>query len=106
MAPAYVRPAATRGRMSRAVALALDLGGTKAEGALVDEFGAIVPGTRHRLPTGPLSTSDDLVTALLSVTQRALADLPPDATLIGIGIGSAGPITVATGSVSPLNLPV
>lgn len=92
--------------MSRAVALAIDLGGTKAEAALVDADGAILAGSRFRLPTGPASSSDDLAAALVSVTLSAVAAVPADATLLGIGVGAAGPITVATGCVSPLNLPV
>jgi glucokinase len=91
--------------MSRPVALALDLGGTKAEGALVDDAGGILPGTRFRQPTGPNSTSDDLVAAMLGVATSAISALPGDAELVGVGVGSAGPITVAVGGVSPLNLP-
>ncbi|WP_223848826.1 ROK family protein [Microbacterium hominis] len=34
------------------LALAIDLGGTKIEAALVDDDGAIVEGSRRRTPTG------------------------------------------------------
>ncbi|WP_213814052.1 ROK family protein [Glaciihabitans sp. dw_435] len=92
--------------MTLAVALAVDLGGTKAEAALVDSDGNVVAGTRFRHPTGPASTSDDLAAAVLSVVADSLASLPSDAELVGVGIGSAGPIDVANALVSPLNLPV
>ena len=37
----------------RTLALAIDLGGTKVDAALVDADGAVVAGTVHRAPTGP-----------------------------------------------------
>jgi len=85
--------------------LGVDLGGTKIEAALVDAAGVILPGSRFRAPTGRDSTSEQLAHSADSVVQQALATLPDGASLSGIGIGSAGPITVATGLVSPLNLP-
>lgn len=91
--------------MSVDLVLAVDLGGTKIEAALVDAAGVLVPGTRLRAPTGRESTSDQLAASADSVVRSALAALPDDATLLGVGIGSAGPITVAHGRVSPLNLP-
>ena len=91
---------------SRSIALAIDIGGTKAEAALVDSAGALLPGSRFRLPTGPLSSSDELAAAVLGVLRDALAALPAGSVLAGVGIGSAGPITVAEGLVSPLNLGV
>ena len=90
----------------RSVAIAIDLGGTKVESAIVDEAGSVLADTRFRAATGPASTSAQLAAAVTSVVAQAIAAVPADATLAGIGIGSAGPITVATGAVSPLNLPV
>jgi len=92
--------------MTSALALAIDIGGTKAEAALVDDLGTIVPGSRFRHPTGSGSTSDQLAAAVVSVLTRSLATLPADATLAGVGVGSAGPIDVANSLVSPLNLAV
>lgn len=86
-------------------ALAVDLGGTKVEAALVDTAGVVLAGSRHRQPTGPTSTSDQLAAAVTSAVTDALAALPAGATLLGAGIGSAGPIAGTTGDVSPLNLP-
>jgi len=92
--------------MTTAVALALDLGGTKAEAALVDETGRILPGSRFRQPTGPGASSDQLAAAVVAVVAQAAATLPHDTDLRGVGIGSAGPVQAADNLVSPLNLPV
>ena len=85
-------------------ALAVDLGGTKVDAALIDPEGAVHADSRHRRPTGAGSTSDQLATAVTEAVRDALAALPADATLLGAGIGSAGPIAGTTGNVSPLNL--
>jgi len=92
--------------MSAPLALALDLGGTKVEAALVDQRGAILPGTRFRQPTGATRTSDELAASVDAVVAQALVSRPPGAELIGVGIGAAGPIVVREGAVSPLNLAV
>jgi glucokinase len=86
-------------------ALGVDLGGTKIEAALVDPSGTVLPGSRFRAPTGGASTSEMLAASAETVVLRAVSVLPDGATLAGVGIGSAGPITVAEGRVSPLNLP-
>lgn len=91
--------------MTDSLALAVDLGGTKVEAALVDSRGTVLAGTRFRAPTGRQSSSAELAASVESVVRQALATVPEDATLAGVGIGSAGPITVQHGLVSPLNLP-
>ncbi len=85
--------------------LAVDLGGTKIEAALVDADGSLAPGSRFRAPTGRESDSAALEASAASVVEQAVAAMPEGGSLIGVGIGSAGPITVAQGLVSPLNLP-
>lgn len=85
-------------------ALAVDLGGTKIEAALVTEAGVLVPGTRFRAPTGRASSSEQLAASATTVVEQAMAQAA-GAEIVGVGIGSAGPIEVATGRVSPLNLP-
>ena len=85
-------------------ALAVDLGGTKVEAALVYPSGSLLDGSRHRRPTGATSTSEQLAAAVTEAVRDALAALPAGATLLGAGIGSAGPIAGTTGDVSPLNL--
>lgn len=88
------------------IALALDFGGTKVEGALVDDRGTVVPGSRFRRPTGPAASSEQLAAAVDRVLDDVLSAVPAGETLIGAGIGSAGPIDVTHGLVSPLNVPV
>lgn len=90
--------------MTGPLALAIDLGGTKVEAALVDPHGAILPGTRFRQPTGPSRSSDELAASVDAVIAQTLASLPVGTELIGAGIGAAGPIVVRDGAVSPLNL--
>lgn len=87
------------------LALAVDLGGTKVEAALVDGTGAIVPGTRHRAPTGEAAARDADVAraAIETVVQRALAGA--SAAVTAAGVGAAGPIDVGAGTTSPINLP-
>ncbi|MBI5160094.1 MAG: ROK family protein [Micrococcales bacterium] len=86
------------------VALALDLGGTKTEAALVNRDGGVIEGTRFRMPTGARSDSDQLWHAVRTVVLDALETIPSGLRLAGVGIGSAGPITHDAGLVSPLNL--
>ncbi|RZS59063.1 glucokinase [Microcella putealis] len=89
-------------------ALAVDLGGTKVEAALVAADGSLVAGSRHRRPTGATATSDELARSVTEAVQDALATLVTarrDDRVIGVGIGSAGPLVGSDGHVSPLNLP-
>jgi glucokinase len=91
--------------MHRPLALAIDFGGTKVEAALVDDRGRLVPGTRHRRPTGATASSDELDATVRDVLTAARSGLPEGAWLLGVGVGAAGPVDVATGRVSPLNVP-
>jgi len=86
-------------------ALAVDVGGTKVEAALVAADGVLSPGSRDRRPTGHDSTSDQLAEAVRAVARHALATLGDDDVLVGAGIGSAGPVDLVEGTVSPINLP-
>ena len=96
----------TDGSMVQRLALAVDLGGTKVESALVSADGLILPGTRFRQPTGPQRSSQELAASVDTVVRETLETLPVGAELGGVGIGSAGPIDVRNGAVSPLNLKV
>ena len=86
------------------LALALDFGGTKVEGALVDDAGAVLPASRLRQPTGSTATSAALAAAVGAVLDSVLATMPADADFLGAGIGCAGPINLTGGLVSPLNV--
>ncbi len=83
--------------------LALDLGGTKVESAVVDAAGRILPGTRHRRPTGPAITADALARVIRAVIDESLTASP--SAVSAAGIGSAGPVDLARGAVRPLNMP-
>ncbi len=84
------------------LALAVDLGGTKVEAALVDGTGAVVPGTRNRRPTGRDVTPDRLHGALIQVVRGAVRGV--GGSLRGAGIGSAGPIDHHAGVIVPVNM--
>lgn len=87
-------------------ALAIDLGGTKVEAALIAEDGTILDGSRSRAATGATATSEDLEDAVRRVVQHALdAAREQGIEILGVGIGSAGPINQKAGLVSPLNTP-
>lgn len=87
------------------IALAVDLGGTKVEAALIDHNGELLDGTRFREATGPEKSSAELESAVTNAVQRTLETVPAGETLAGVGIGAAGPINEEAGLVSPLNLP-
>jgi glucokinase len=79
--------------------LALDVGGTKIAVGLVDADGALIH--HAQLPT-PSTDAE----AIWSVTERLLAGALAAApgAVRGVGIGSAGPIDLPTGTVSPINI--
>lgn len=80
--------------------LSLDIGGTKTAAALVDSGGKLVY-TAIR-PT-PVTTVPDAVWAVVEAT---IADAlgAADAAVTAVGIASAGPIDLRSGSVSPINI--
>lgn len=87
------------------VALAVDIGGTKVDAALVDAGGRIVAGSRHREPTGASQTPDTFGAAIASVCRRATDAAGPAHRIVGVGIGAAGPLGRDRTRVSPINLP-
>lgn len=98
-------PRAYAGAMTRLLALAVDFGGTKVEAALVDDRGHLIPGSRHRRPTGTDATSAMLDASVRDAVEAARAALPASGMLVGVGVGAAGPVDVEHGLVSPLNVP-
>ncbi|MEJ5945988.1 ROK family protein [Pseudokineococcus basanitobsidens] len=84
--------------------LAVDVGGTKLETALVDAGGRLVTGSRHRRPTGPTRSPAEVTQALGDAVRSSLA--AADRPVLAAGVGSAGPLDGAGGTVSPLNLPL
>ncbi|MGW9269707.1 ROK family protein [Microbacterium sp. NPDC055599] len=87
-------------------ALAVDVGGTKMEAALVSADGVLVEGSRSRQPTGREATPPALAAAVDAIVRHALAALPADAELVGAGIGSAGPVDRVAGTIEPVNMPL
>ena len=81
---------------------AIDVGGTKIAAALVDAEGTLL--TRAELPTPPSGSGEQVMaTVARLVDTLALDPRWPDA--VGVGIGSAGPVDPARGTVSPVNIP-
>ncbi|MFF2774360.1 ROK family protein [Streptomyces sp. NPDC058052] len=81
---------------------ALDVGGTKIAGALVDASGRLV--ARAQRPTPARDTAEVLMDAVAEVVGE-LAAHPAWAGLSCLGIGSAGPVDTVAGTVSPVNIP-
>lgn len=81
---------------------ALDIGGTKIAGALVDAEGRLLVRTRRATPA-----REDGETVARAVDE-VLAELAGSALwgrVGALGVGSAGPVDASTGTVSPVNIP-
>lgn len=81
---------------------ALDIGGTKIAGALVDGEGRV--RVRSRRPT-PAREGGETVMAAVEAVLADLAASPLWETVGAVGIGSAGPVDASLGTVSPVNVP-
>jgi len=82
---------------------AIDIGGTKIAAALVDAEGTLL--TRAELPTPPKGSAEDVMAAVAGLVEILARDTRWSDTVVGIGIGSAGPIDPVHGTVSPVNIP-
>lgn len=87
--------------------LALDIGGTKLAAALVDRHGTVLrraeaqtPPDREARP-GPPGGRGAVADALIDLAKQVAGDDRPEA----IGLASAGPLEIAAGTVSPVNIP-
>ncbi|MFJ5063010.1 ROK family protein [Streptomyces nigra] len=81
---------------------ALDIGGTKIAGALVDGHGTIA--VRAQRPT-PAQEDGETVMRAVEEVVRELAASPLWGQVTVLGIGSAGPVDASAGTVSPVNVP-
>ncbi|MCP3818708.1 ROK family protein [Streptomyces sp. A3M-1-3] len=81
---------------------ALDIGGTKIAGALVDGGGRIL--VRAQCPT-PAQEDGATVMRAVDAVLAELAESPLWARTQALGIGSAGPVDAVAGTVSPVNVP-
>lgn len=73
-------------------AIAIDIGGTKTHGALIDEFGKLLKDIK--IPTNPSLGADYLLNSLYEICENLMEN-----DLCGIGVGSAGRINIEDGSV-------
>lgn len=73
--------------------LALDIGGTKIAGGVVDPDGRLLRHTSRPTGTAPLTSLREVIAEL------DVGDVP------AVGIGCAGPIDTVAGTVSPINIP-
>ncbi|MEV3970561.1 ROK family protein [Streptomyces sp. NPDC050698] len=81
---------------------ALDIGGTKIAGALVDGRGRIL--ARAQRPTPAREDGDTVMRAVEEVLGE-LTSSPLWGRATAVGIGSAGPVDASAGTVSPVNVP-
>jgi glucokinase len=81
---------------------ALDIGGTKIAGALVDGHGRIL--VRAQRPT-PAQEDGERVMGAVEEVLGELAAAPLWERATAVGIGSAGPVDASAGTVSPVNVP-
>jgi glucokinase len=79
-------------------ALAVDIGGTKATVATIDTAFNIL--ARREISTG---SALDLESTLEAATNEVINSTSGE--LLGVGIGSAGPLDVTAGTISPVNIP-
>ncbi|QFZ23836.1 ROK family protein [Saccharothrix syringae] len=78
--------------------LALDVGGTKIAGALVDRSGAVQRAVRVGTPR---ATTEQTWAAVVGVVEQVLRGEG----VAGVGIACAGPVDAPAGTVSPINVP-
>ena len=81
---------------------AIDIGGTKIAGALVDRDGRLT--ARCLRPTPAKEPAEQVLHAVTEVLDELRAD-PRWADVRCVGLGSAGPIDAPKGAVSPVNIP-
>lgn len=79
--------------------LALDIGGTKIAVGLVDPDGRLVHRAQLPTPDGDAETVWAVVEKLLDETMQTA-----DGAATGVGVASAGPIDLRSGTISPINI--
>lgn len=84
--------------------LSLDVGGTKLSAALISSSGVLSRHVVVPTPAAPAGDGDTVWTALIGLV-RELVPAGRHGGIAGVGIGSAGPLDLVNGSVSPVNIP-
>lgn len=79
-------------------ALAVDIGGTKATVASIDTSFNVLH--RREISTG---SDTNLEARLISASEEVISSTNGE--LVGVGIGSAGPLNLSAGTISPVNIP-
>jgi len=79
-------------------ALAVDIGATKATVASIDTAFRVLH--RREISTG---SDTNLEERLISASEEVISSTQGE--LIGVGIGSAGPLNLSRGTISPVNIP-
>ena len=82
-------------------ALAVDIGGTKLAAALVGPDGAVLRRAESPTPAAPAGEGATVVGALLELAARVAGEARP----VAVGIACAGPLDLAAGTASPVNIP-
>lgn len=86
--------------------LAIDIGATKLDAALVSRSGVVQRSSRARRPTGPGTTAELLRIAVEHAVAEVLADHRSTSRPLAVGVGTAGPIDDPRGLISPVNMPL
>ena len=84
------------------VVAAIDIGGTKIAAGLVDAEGTLLYQVQR--PTPAREAGDAVLKAVHEVLDLLAAD-PRWSRVRALGIGSAGPVDISRGTVSPINIP-
>ncbi|NLU68170.1 ROK family protein [Streptomyces sp. HNM0574] len=82
---------------------ALDIGGTKIAGAVVDRDGTLLARARRPTPSG--TEAEATMGAVAEVLDELAGETALWSRVGAVGIGSAGPVDAGTGTVSPVNIP-
>ncbi|OIJ68555.1 ROK family protein [Streptomyces mangrovisoli] len=88
--------------MTTDLVAALDIGGTKIAGALVDGRGSILVRAQRATPA---QQDGETVMRAVAEVLGELAASPLWDRVAALGIGSAGPVDASAGTVSPVNVP-
>ncbi|MEU5612831.1 ROK family protein [Streptomyces sparsogenes] len=88
--------------MPRDLIAALDIGGTKIAGALVDGGGKLVARARRATPA---REAGEIVMREVTAVLEELSGTAQWSRVAAVGIGSAGPVDAGVGTVSPVNIP-
>ncbi|MBB5869453.1 glucokinase [Allocatelliglobosispora scoriae] len=82
-------------------ALAVDVGGTKLAAALIHHDGTVL--TRAEVATPRTAEAGALTDELLALASRVIA-ADPGRMISALGVGSAGPVDLIRGTISPVNI--